>query len=119
MKFLVDRCAGRRLADWLRQGGHDVVYLDSDRDPGDRHLLQMAYEQQRILITLDHDFGELVFHHELSHWGMVRLPDVPVSRRIELMTVLMQFHADALASRGIIAVRGTRIRIVLPKDKIQ
>ena len=24
MKFLVDRCAGRRLADWLRDQGHDV-----------------------------------------------------------------------------------------------
>ena len=25
MKFLIDRCAGRLLADWLRQQGHDVV----------------------------------------------------------------------------------------------
>jgi predicted nuclease of predicted toxin-antitoxin system len=24
MNFLVDRCAGRRLADWLREHGHDV-----------------------------------------------------------------------------------------------
>jgi predicted nuclease of predicted toxin-antitoxin system len=25
MKFLIDRCAGRLIADWLRQQGHDVV----------------------------------------------------------------------------------------------
>ena len=25
MKFLIDRCAGRLLADWLRKEGHDVV----------------------------------------------------------------------------------------------
>ena len=25
MKFFVDRCAGHRLAEWLRQAGHDVI----------------------------------------------------------------------------------------------
>jgi hypothetical protein len=25
MRFLIDRCAGRLLADWLRTQGHDVV----------------------------------------------------------------------------------------------
>jgi predicted nuclease of predicted toxin-antitoxin system len=25
MRFLVDRCAGHRLAEWLRSQGHDVL----------------------------------------------------------------------------------------------
>ena len=25
MRFLIDRCAGRRLADWLREQGHEVL----------------------------------------------------------------------------------------------
>lgn len=25
MRFLIDRCAGRQVADWLRREGHDVV----------------------------------------------------------------------------------------------
>ena len=25
MKFLIDRCTGRRMADWPRNGKHDVV----------------------------------------------------------------------------------------------
>ncbi len=25
MRFLIDRCAGNRLADWLPEAGHDVV----------------------------------------------------------------------------------------------
>jgi len=25
MRFLIDRCAGRLIADWLRDEGHDVV----------------------------------------------------------------------------------------------
>jgi predicted nuclease of predicted toxin-antitoxin system len=36
MRFLVDRCAGRRLARWLTETGHDVVDLsDAPADPGD------------------------------------------------------------------------------------
>ena len=41
--FLIDRCAGRRLADWLRSSGQDVVETgEFGPDPGDRVLLDRA-----------------------------------------------------------------------------
>lgn len=56
MKFLVDRCAGRRLADWLRGQGHDVLEARSlGPDPGDRELLEIAAKQERVLVTIDTD----------------------------------------------------------------
>jgi len=62
MKFLVDRCAGRRLADWLSNGGHDSVYaVPVGSDPGDGALLQKAVSENRILVTIDTDFGRLVY----------------------------------------------------------
>ena len=62
MKFLVDRCAGKRLADWLRGQGHDVLEARTlDPDPGDMVLLEMAGKQERILVTIDTDFGELIY----------------------------------------------------------
>ena len=43
MKFIVDRCAGRRLAEWLSDNGHDVIDTrNNDPDSGDRVLLEMA-----------------------------------------------------------------------------
>jgi hypothetical protein len=58
MKFLIDRCAGRRLADWLRANGHDVVEARQlGPDPGDLALLQLAAE--RIAI-----FHELFARHK-------------------------------------------------------
>lgn len=57
MRFLIDRCAGRRLADWLRQQGHDVVESrERGRDPGDRTLLEWAAAEERVLVTMDKDF---------------------------------------------------------------
>ena len=54
MKFLVDRCAGPQLADWLRSQGHDV--LESRQlgpDPGDQALLERANVEGRVLERSD------------------------------------------------------------------
>ena len=81
MRFLLDRCAGRRLAGWLQGEGHDVLEARTlGADPGDRALLELAASENRVLITIDTDFGELVYLHDLPHAGLVRLPDVPAER---------------------------------------
>jgi predicted nuclease of predicted toxin-antitoxin system len=86
VKFLVDRSAGRRLAEWLRTQGHDVAEArERGADPGDRTLLSWASTEGRVLVTIDTDFGEFVFRESIPHAGLVRLPDVPASARIALM----------------------------------
>ena len=115
MRFLVDRCAGRRLAEWLHSQGHDVVESRTlGPDPGDESLLQWAVEQERILITIDTDFGKLVFAGQAIHRGVIRLPDVPPTRRIELMARLLAHYSQALEAGAVITVRGERIRISAP-----
>ena len=115
MRLLVDRCAGRRLADWLRNDGHDVLEARTiGRDPGDRALLELAESANRVLITLDTDFGELIYLHEVPHAGLVRLPDVPVEQRIALVAAVIEHHRQALEDRAIVTIRGGRIRISHP-----
>lgn len=115
MKFLIDRCAGRRLADWLRGEGHDVIESQSlGPDPGDLPLLEMAQRQGRILITLDQDFATLVWLYGVSHAGLLRLPDVPALERIRLVRMVLERHANELQQKSVITVRGGRIRISPP-----
>ena len=115
MKFLVDRCAGRRLAEWLRSLGHDVAEgRERGPDPGDRIVLEWASREGRVLITMDKDFGELVFLEGASHSGLVRLPDVPAPARITLVQRLLQDHSNDLQSGAVITIRGGRIRISRP-----
>ena len=111
----MDRCAGRRLAEWLQGEGHDIVEARTlGADPGDRALLELAASENRVLITIDTDFGELVYLHDLPHAGLVRLPDVPAERRIALMAAVIDHHGQALGERAIVTIRGERIRISLP-----
>src|SRR5262245_1364360 len=106
MRFLVDRCAGRKLAEWLRANGHDVVESrERGADPGDRTLIEWAAREGRILITLDTDFGAFLFLEALPHCGLVRLPDVPSTTRIRYVHEILERHSHALANGAVITVK--------------
>ena len=115
MRFITDRCAGRRLEEWLRNNGHDVLEARTlGPDPGDRVLLELAASEDRILITTDKDFGELIYVHGIPHSGLIRLPDVRSAQRIVLVEQVIDHHGQALEERAIITIRGNRIRISRP-----
>ena len=83
-------------------------------DPGDQALLERAAAEGRVLVTIDTDFGELVYVQAVPHAGMVRLPDVPAEERIALMAQVLERHREALEVRAIITVRRRQIRISRP-----
>jgi predicted nuclease of predicted toxin-antitoxin system len=80
-------------------------------DPGDRRLLEWATQESRILITIDTDFGQLVFLERQSHSGLIRLPDVPSSERVAILKDVITRFQKELESQAIVTVRGGKIRI--------
>ena len=72
MRFLIDKSAGQQIADWLRRKGHDAIEVRQlGPDPGDSAILDMSVRDNRVPVTIDTDFGELVFSHGLRHAGLV------------------------------------------------
>jgi predicted nuclease of predicted toxin-antitoxin system len=62
MRFLADENFPRRSADLLRSLGHDIETVAAlARGARDLDVLRMASEGDRVLLTFDRDFGELVF----------------------------------------------------------
>ena len=62
MKFLADECCNTGLVGSLREDGHDVLYiLETKAGVSDDKVLLDAYNEERILLTEDKDFGELVY----------------------------------------------------------
>lgn len=61
MKLLADECCAARLVGALRDHGHDVLYAaETMQGKPDRSILRRAYDERRLLLTEDKDFGELV-----------------------------------------------------------
>ncbi len=62
MRFLLDVNVGRRIAEALEALGHDVVRAALTNGMAeDPYILEQAVEGERVLITYDRDFSELVF----------------------------------------------------------
>jgi predicted nuclease of predicted toxin-antitoxin system len=71
----------------------------------------MAAEDKRILVTIDTDFGTLVYVRGAAHAGIIRLPDVSAAARITLMADLLASYRKDLPG-AIVTVRSGRIRIL-------
>src|SRR5918912_1897569 len=97
MKFLFDQSADFRLIPHLRERGHDVTAISRNYPPGlaDEDVLTIAREEARILIVADRDFGELIFHQQLTHSGVIffRLPGASLPTKIEHLETVLKTHA--------------------------
>ena|SRR3989339_2047919 len=80
MKVLVDTCAGRRIAGYLREQGHVVEYAgDWEKDPGDETILETATHNAMAVVTRDKDFGTLAVRDKRPHCGIITY--IPQIRR--------------------------------------
>ena len=91
--------------------GHDVV---SARvlGPGaaDEALLALAYREERVLVTEDKDFGELVFVKRLAHPCIVRFVEMRVGEKVAAMRSLIERHADTMRKGVLIVVTRDHVR---------
>ena len=113
MKFLVDVCAeSAPLRRALLDLGHDVLSArEQCPHASDEALLALARSENRVLITEDKDFGELVFLRGLPHPCIVRLVGMTSVERAEAMRALIERHATAMREGAIVVVTGRRVRI--------
>ena len=63
------------------------------------------------MVTLDKDFGGLIYLYGVRHAGLVRLPDVPTNDRIMLLSELLERHRRALEEQAVVTIIGSRVRI--------
>jgi len=72
--FLADENVPLGIVEGLRHRGHDVLWVRT-HSPGlaDKDVLHFAVEQERVVLTFDKDFGELVFREYATARGIVLL----------------------------------------------
>jgi predicted nuclease of predicted toxin-antitoxin system len=70
MKFLVDAHLPRKLAQALRESGHDVLHtseLPDGNRTSDKDLNHLSISEQRTLITKDTEFVDPLLLHQKPH----------------------------------------------------
>jgi len=115
-RLLLDTCVWGGAKSELAAGGHDVVWTgDLKEDPGDEEILAQALREQRILVTLDKDFGELAIVRELPHAGIIRLVNVAARRQAAVCQQILVKHGEELLAGAIVTAEPGRLRIRPPE----
>lgn len=84
MRLLVNENIHADLVTYLRDRQCDVTYVaEHFASLDDKSLLQLAETQERVIVTDDKDFGDLVYHQRLNSYDII----------------LLRLNADRIADR--------------------
>lgn len=112
MRWLCDECVDSNIVRQLRQAGHDVVFvIESARGSPDDEIANLAEHENRLILTEDKDFGELVFRWKQRIPGLVLLR-IDLERRSikwSRLEAAIAFFGDELVGRYTV-VEETRFR---------
>jgi predicted nuclease of predicted toxin-antitoxin system len=111
-KLLLDSCVWSGVRDEVRAAGHDVDWVgDWPVDPGDEEILTRARGEQRILVTLDKDFGEMAVLGGKAHSGIIRLVAMLPRQQAGICLQVLSLHVAELQQGAIVTATTFRIRI--------
>jgi len=102
LKFLVDVGVGKKVEQWLINEGYDVKAVrDIDPQMSDKEILRMAVLEKRMVITMDLDFGELVYNSKLSHRGvlLLRLENANSDEKVGIVKYILEKYSDKILDR--------------------
>lgn len=113
MRLLADENVHAALVSWLRASGHDVVYAaEALSGQSDDAILEQARTDDRVIVTDDKDFGELVVHRRRAIPGvlLLRQADADIESRRQRLEAAWPDLEPVLRGHFVV-VSDTRIRV--------
>ena len=67
----------------------------------DKEVLKIAVSEKRIVITMDKDFGELVYNYGLLHVGvlLLRIEDAKSDEKVKIVEKILGKYSDKLFNK--------------------
>ena len=119
MNFLADENCDFEIVRALRQAGHDVLAIcEFAKRMQDADVIDLSTRENRVLITEDKDFGQLVYAHGRTSRGviLIRYPALARRRLSTDIVKLTEQKKEALPGSFVVLEPG-RVRITrLPRE---
>lgn len=113
MRFLADESCDFAIVRALRAAGHEVTSVrDVARSADDERVSQLAIEEDRVLLTEDKDFGQIVYAAATRCPGviLVRFPGNARQGAVAAVLELLEKVGDGIGGRFVVVQPG-RVRI--------
>ena len=112
MRFLADESCDANITRALQDAGHEVLMVfDVSPQAEDAEVIRLALEENRILLTEDKDFGQLVFASGSPTHGVILFRYHLQGRPAVIHTVVefLEKHGQELVNRFVVIQPG-RVR---------
>ncbi|MCP4667134.1 MAG: hypothetical protein GY849_12290 [Deltaproteobacteria bacterium] len=114
LTFLVDVGVGKKVEEYLEKHGYDTKAVRAiDTQMSDQNIIRLASSEGRMVITMDKDFGELVYHSEMKNCGvlLLRLEDAIGSEKLQVVSSILEKYSDQMKNHFCVFQKGKfRIR---------
>ena len=114
LRFLADESCHFAFVRMLRQNGYDVkAIVEVMPGASDLKVLESGFEERRVLLTEDKDFGEWIFVQKSATVGVILLR-YPIETRLQMSLAIVELvseHGSELRNRYVVLEPGrARIR---------
>ncbi|MGE0086576.1 MAG: DUF5615 family PIN-like protein [Desulfococcaceae bacterium] len=117
LKFLVDAGVSKKVEEYLKIQGYETKNVrDIDTRMPDEDIIRLAVSEHRMVITMDKDFGELVWHYDMEHCGvlLLRMENAAAAEKLEVITFILSNYSDKIKDNFCV-YQNNRFRIRIRK----
>jgi len=88
--------------EWFKSQGYDIKSVrDINPRMADREILKIASLEKRMVVTMDKDFGELIYNSKMSHSGvlLLRFEGITSEQKVKVVKNIMNNYSDMLNNK--------------------
>lgn len=108
LKFLANVNIEKPITDFLTKNGFDVkLVTDIDKRMPDVNVCKIANNEQRVILTNDKDFGEIVYLQKMVSYGIIllRIQKQNSFEKITLLEKLLNNYSEKIINHFVIVTK--------------
>ena len=113
LRFLVDVGVSKKVEVWLLENDYDIKAVrDVNPKMKDIEVLKLATDEHRMVITMDKDFGELIYNSGQPHARvlLLRLGSAKAKEKVMIVEKILSAYGDRLVNHFCVFQNG-KLRI--------
>jgi predicted nuclease of predicted toxin-antitoxin system len=120
LKIVTDECVDYEVTIQLRNAGFEVLAIcEISPSVSDKSVLEIAFQNNSLLITEDKDFGELVIRMKLPNCGilLIRMQNESSQMKAEsAVNVILKYNEELLQAFSVLETNRFRIRPIMKEN---